>query len=85
MANLQCIKCQTYNNKVVDSRGVFKAVAGREAVRRRRQCLKCGHRFSTLEIHEETLDIVRADHANVVLSKIAALTRDWEHKDEGVV
>lgn len=40
-----CLKCKSRTG-VVDSR----AALDRTAVRRRRKCLVCGHRFSTVEI-----------------------------------
>ncbi len=40
-----CPKCQHKDTKVYDSRSTH----GDRAVRRRRQCVKCKHRFSTLE------------------------------------
>ena len=42
---MRCPKCGCDNDKVIDSR------AGRDGgtVRRRRECLSCGYRFSTIE------------------------------------
>ncbi len=48
-----CPLCQHQNTKVVDSR----VSQGGLSVRRRRECLNCGHRFSTLE-EMEILDLV---------------------------
>ena len=42
---MQCQMCRSVENKVIDSRA---AESGR-AIRRRRQCLDCGHRFTTYE------------------------------------
>ena len=42
---MKCVKCESINNKVVDSRDVREG----EAIRRRRECLDCGHRFTTYE------------------------------------
>jgi transcriptional repressor NrdR len=41
---MRCPRCQSEDLKVVDSRN-FRAVA----IRRRRECNSCGHRFTTLE------------------------------------
>jgi len=43
--NMNCPKCGHEDSKVLDTR------TGREnrSIRRRRQCLACGHRFTTLE------------------------------------
>jgi transcriptional repressor NrdR len=42
---MRCPKCTSIEDKVIDSR------LGREgsAIRRRRECLECGHRFTTTE------------------------------------
>jgi transcriptional repressor NrdR len=42
---MRCPQCTCQDDKVVDSR----AVKDGEGVRRRRECLNCGHRFSTYE------------------------------------
>lgn len=42
---MRCPSCQHGDDKVVDSR----EAAGGESVRRRRECLACGHRFTTYE------------------------------------
>lgn len=41
---IRCPKCGYDDSKVTDSRGVH------ESIRRRRQCLECGYRFTTFEI-----------------------------------
>jgi len=48
---MQCPYCGKDQDKVVDSR----SSEGGKAVRRRRECLKCGKRFTTHERQEETL------------------------------
>lgn len=40
---MRCPACQHPDSRVVDSRDVG------DSIRRRRSCLRCGHRFSTLE------------------------------------
>lgn len=42
---MNCPYCESSQSKVVDKR----AVEGRGEIRRRRECLKCGHRFTTYE------------------------------------
>ncbi len=42
---MRCPKCTHQEDKVIDSRG---AVDG-AVIRRRRMCLRCGHRFTTYE------------------------------------
>jgi len=48
---MQCPFCGKDNDKVVDSR----SSEGGKVVRRRRQCLDCGRRFTTYERPEEAL------------------------------
>jgi transcriptional repressor NrdR len=55
---MRCPKCNSQDDKVIDSR------ASREGatIRRRRECLKCGHRFTTYEeIEHEGLMVVKND------------------------
>lgn len=42
---MKCSKCQHQDTKVVESR----EVASGESIRRRRECLKCNHRYTTYE------------------------------------
>lgn len=42
---MKCHHCQSTENKVIESRDV----ADGEAIRRRRECLSCGYRFTTYE------------------------------------
>jgi transcriptional repressor NrdR len=57
---MRCPECQFLDDKVVDSRSV-KEGAG---VRRRRECLNCGHRFTTYE------DIIQAELKVIKRNKI---------------
>ncbi len=55
---MKCPFCGYKEDKVVDSR----ATAEESAVRRRRECLKCGKRFTTYEYVEEvSLMVVKKD------------------------
>lgn len=55
---MKCPFCGHADDKVIDSR--TSAVGN--AVRRRRECLKCGKRFTTYEVVEETaLAVVKKD------------------------
>lgn len=47
---MQCPKCQYNGSKVVDSRPVEES----NSIRRRRECEKCHHRFTTFERIEQT-------------------------------
>ncbi len=56
MRKMRCPKCKCDNDRVIDSRGL-KEGAG---VRRRRECLGCGYRFTTLEsIIPEELRVIK--------------------------
>jgi transcriptional repressor NrdR len=58
LKNMRCPKCSNQDDKVIDSR------ASREGstIRRRRECLKCNHRFTTYEeIEHEGLMVVKRD------------------------
>ena len=55
---MKCPYCSYKEDKVVDSR----ATAEESAVRRRRECLKCGKRFTTYEYIEEiSLMVIKKD------------------------
>ena len=55
---MKCPFCGYLEDKVVDSR----ATAEESAVRRRRECLKCGKRFTTYEyIEEVSLLVIKKD------------------------
>ena len=51
---MRCPSCQNNNTRVVDSRPVDEG----RSIRRRRECEKCGYRFTTFEKVEETPLIV---------------------------
>lgn len=55
---MHCPACNTEETKVVDSRVVERGTA----IRRRRECEKCGHRFSTYEqVELPRLVVVKKD------------------------
>jgi len=55
---VKCPYCGYKEDKVVDSRGTQEE----SAIRRRRECLKCGKRFTTYEyIEEASLMVVKKD------------------------
>src|SRR5881296_3697224 len=63
---MRCPKCGSQDDKVIDSR------ASREGatIRRRRECLGCGHRFTTYEeIEREQLMVVKRDGRREEISK----------------
>lgn len=55
---MRCPKCDCEESKVIDSR----PSENNEAIRRRRECVRCGMRFTTYERREETpLLVVKKD------------------------
>ena len=63
---MRCGKCQSPDSKVIESRDV----AGGEATRRRRECLKCGWRFTTYErVEHPSLVIVKRDGTRQLFSR----------------
>ena len=55
---MECPSCGHQESKVVDSR----PYDGNKAIKRRRECLACGYRFSTFErLEEHPLIIIKAD------------------------
>ena len=55
---MQCPKCSHPDTKVLDTR----LGKGNSSIRRRRQCLQCGHRFTTIEaILREGLVVLKRD------------------------
>jgi len=75
---VQCPLCHADDTKVVDSRVAEEATA----IRRRRECLTCAHRFTTFErIDHATLTVVKShggrepfDRKKLVAGLIAATT-----------
>ena len=55
---MRCSKCGHLDDKVIDSRSVRNG----DVIRRRRICLKCGHRFTTYEeVVKATLRVIKRD------------------------
>ena len=56
---MRCPKCESVDDKVIDSRSSRDGAT----IRRRRECLKCGHRFTTYEEIEkaEKLKVLKRD------------------------
>lgn len=56
---MRCPKCECVEDKVIDSRSSKDGIT----IRRRRECLKCGHRFTTYEEIEmaEKLKVLKRD------------------------
>ena len=63
---MKCHQCQSIDNKVIESRDVAEG----EAIRRRRQCLKCGYRFTTYErLERPSLALVKRDGTRELFSR----------------
>lgn len=55
---MQCPSCQFNQTKVVESRTTEKG----QSIRRRRECLRCGHRFTTYErIEFVAITVIKKD------------------------
>ena len=55
---MRCLSCDSGSTKVVDTR----AARGGRAIRRRRECLQCGDRFTTYEnVEQRTLQVLKRD------------------------
>ena len=68
---MRCSKCQKSETKVVESRDV----AGGEAIRRRRECLKCNFRYTTYErIERPNLVVVKKDGTRQSFDRLKILS-----------
>ena len=55
---MKCVRCDSQEDKVIDSRPLKDGAA----IRRRRECLSCGYRFTTYEeIEREDLRVIKRD------------------------
>jgi transcriptional repressor NrdR len=63
---VKCHHCGSCENKVIESRDV----ADGEAIRRRRECLNCGHRFTTYErLERPSLVVVKRGGTRQLFSR----------------
>jgi transcriptional repressor NrdR len=63
---MKCHNCQSTDDKVIESRDVTDG----EAIRRRRQCLKCGNRATTYErLERPSLTVVKRDGTRQMFSR----------------
>ena len=59
---MKCPSCNTPDTRVIDSRTSREGFS----IRRRRQCLECGHRFTTYEhVGDVTIMVVKKDSSRV--------------------
>lgn len=55
---MKCPSCEHEDSKVIDSRSAEDGMA----IRRRRECLECGHRFTTYErLGERPVIVIKSD------------------------
>ena len=77
---MKCPKCNCQDDKVVDSRSSKEGAV----IRRRRECLKCSHRFTTYEqLERDTLMVVKRDGRSEISSRAklsAGLSRAFEKR-----
>lgn len=63
---MKCLFCGSLESKVVDSRSTEEGLA----IRRRRECIECGRRFTTYEkIEEVPLVVIKADGKREVFNR----------------
>jgi transcriptional repressor NrdR len=75
---VKCQRCGHLDNKVVESRDV----ADNDAIRRRRECLNCGYRFTTYErLERPTLVVVKRDGTRQLYSR-EKLLKGLQHATE---
>ncbi len=76
---MRCPKCTSIEDKVIDSR----IARDGNSIRRRRECLECGHRFTTNEeFVRDTLVVVKRDgrHEPFLRDKLISAVRAACHK-----
>ena len=62
---MRCPYCGSLDDKVIESR----TMASGEAIRRRRECVSCGYRFTSYEkIDEKPFMVVKSDGKTVSVS-----------------
>jgi len=75
---MKCQRCGSCDNKVVESRDV----ADNDAIRRRRECLNCGYRFTTYErLERPSLVVVKRDGTRQLFSR-DKLLKGLQHSTE---
>ena len=75
---MKCQRCGSLDNKVVESRDVAEG----DAIRRRRECLACGYRFTTYErLERPSLVVVKRDGTRQLYSR-EKLLKGLQHATE---
>jgi transcriptional repressor NrdR len=63
---MRCSRCGHQDDKVLDSRTSREGLS----IRRRRECLNCGHRFTTYEeIEDQTLSVIKRNGARELFDR----------------
>ena len=74
---MRCPKCAHLDDKVIDSRSVRNG----GAIRRRRICQKCGHRFTTYEeVVKANLKVIKREIENLIDGVINELEAEFERE-----
>jgi transcriptional repressor NrdR len=69
-ADMKCTQCQSDDIKVIESRDVAEG----QAIRRRRMCNQCGHRFTTYErLERPQLIIIKNDGTRELFNRAKLL------------
>lgn len=78
---MRCPYCQAEDSRVIDSRGADEG----NSIRRRRECVKCGRRFTTYEVVEQVpLMVIKNDGRRLAFDKnklLGGLIRSCEKRD----
>ena len=75
---MKCQQCGSLENKVVESRDV----ADNDAIRRRRECLACGYRFTTYErLERPSLVVIKRNGTRQLFSR-DKLLKGLQHATE---
>jgi transcriptional repressor NrdR len=82
---MRCPKCGSRDDKVIDSR----QSRDNSSIRRRRECLSCGYRFTTYEeIERSDLRVVKRDRTHEPFDRrklVASLARAFEKRSVSLV
>ena len=67
---MRCVRCGNHEDKVIDSRSTKDGTS----IRRRRECLACGHRFTTYEsLEQRDLYVIKRDASRQPLQRAKLL------------
>ena len=68
---MRCVRCSNHEDKVIDSRSAKDGMS----IRRRRECLQCGHRFTTYEaLEQRELYVIKRDNTREPLERAKLLS-----------